>query len=164
VEKITVRVKRLPDEVEEWEHDLLLNRPDMIVSEFIFSGLPKPTLLEGRTVTENGYRGILFEFVNDWYEIMKIWDHDGGLVGYYCNINAPPVMFDGGYEITDLFLDLWVYPDLEYIVLDEEELVDAVEKDWINPGLEDKAQEVLAGLIDMVKRAEFPPKIVDEFD
>ncbi len=162
--KITVRVKRLPDDVEEWEHELLLDTPELIISEFTFSGLPKPSVLEGKIVTENGYRGILFEFVDEWYEIIKIWDHDGDLVGYYCNINAPPVMFDGGYEITDLFLDLWVYPDLECIVLDEDELLEAVERNLIDPELKEKAQKVLAGLVAMVKSGKFPPKIVDEYD
>jgi predicted RNA-binding protein associated with RNAse of E/G family len=164
VEKITVRVKRLPDEVDEWEHDLLLKGADMIISEFIFSGLPKPSVLEGKIVTENGYRGILFEFVNESYEIIKIWNHDGDLVGYYCNINEPPVMFDGGYEITDLFLDLWVYPDLEYFVLDEDELLDAVDRNWIEVAQKEKAQGVLAGLVAMVESGRFPPEIVDEYD
>lgn len=162
--KVTVRVKRLPDEVEEWEHELLLDNQEIIVSEFIFSGLPKPSVLEGRIVTENGYRGILFEFINEWFEIIKIWNHDGGFVGYYCNINAPPVTFDGGYEITDLFLDLWVFPDLEYIVLDENELLEAAKKDWIDTTLKEKAQEVLTRLVTMIENREFPPKIVDEYD
>jgi predicted RNA-binding protein associated with RNAse of E/G family len=164
VSKVTVRVKRLPDEVDEWEHELLLDTPEMIVSEFIFSGLPKPSELEGRIITENGYRGILFEFVNEWYEIIKIWNHDGDLVGYYCNINEPPVMFDGGYEVIDLFLDLWVYPDLEYFILDEDELLDAYERNWIDIDQKEKAREVLAGLVAMVKSGRFPPRIVDEYD
>jgi predicted RNA-binding protein associated with RNAse of E/G family len=164
VPKVTVRVKRLPEEVDEWEHELLLDNQEMIVSEFIFSGLPRPSVLDGRIVTENGYRGILFEFVNDWFEIIKIWNHDGGFVGYYCNINAPPVRFDGGYEITDLFLDLWVFPDMEYIVLDEDELLEAVERNWINVSLKEKAQEVLSKLMEMVETGEFPPRIVDEYD
>lgn len=162
--KITVRVKRLPDDVEEWEHELLLDTPELIISEFTFSGLPKPSVLEGKIVTENGYKGILFEFVDEWYEIIKIWDHDGDLVGYYCNINAPPVMFDGGYEITDLFLDLWVYPDLKYHILDEDELLEAVKTGLISNELSEKANDVLARLLKMVSDGRFPPEILDEYD
>jgi predicted RNA-binding protein associated with RNAse of E/G family len=164
VPKVTVRIRRLPEEVEEWEHELLLDDQELIVSEFIFSGLPRPSVLKGRTVTENGYRGILFEFVKEWYEIIKIWNHDGGLVGYYCNINAPPIRFEGGYEITDLFLDLWVFPDLEYIILDEDELLEGAERGWISSSMKMKAQEVLTELVNTVESGKFPPEIVNEYD
>lgn len=162
--KVKVRIKRLPDDVEEWEHELLLDRPEMIISEFIFSGLPQPATVDGRTITENGYRGMLFEFVDDWYEIIKIWNHEGEFVGYYCNINFPPTRFEGGYEAIDLFLDLWVSPNLAYHILDEEELVEAVEMGLVDGKTELKAREVLKKLIDVVESGEFPPAIVNEYD
>jgi predicted RNA-binding protein associated with RNAse of E/G family len=47
----------------------------------------------------------------------------GRHTGYYCDIVTPPrPLDDGEVEVTDLFLDLWVSPDLGYEVLDEEEL------------------------------------------
>lgn len=162
--KIRVRIVRLPDDIAEWEHELLLDTPEMIISEFNFTGLPKPTVLKGRTICENGYRGMLFEFVREWYEIIKIWNHEGEFVGYYCNINRPPERFEGGYEATDLFLDLWVFPDMEYVILDEDELLEAVERGLIDNTTESKAKEVLNTLVNMVEGRNFPPRIVNEYD
>ncbi len=162
--KIKVRIVRLPDDKAEWKHDLILDTPEMIISEFNFSGLPKPSVIKRRTICENGYRGLLFEFVREWYEIIKIWDHDGEFVGYYCNINRPPKRFKGGYEAVDLFLDLWVFPDMEYVVLDEDELEDALEKGLIDDDAEQKAREVLSRLVNMVEGRNFPPVIVNEYD
>jgi predicted RNA-binding protein associated with RNAse of E/G family len=158
-----LRMRRLPEEVDEWEHVLLLDTPDLIISEFRFSGLERPTVLEGRTITENGYRGVLFEFAKEWYEIMKIWNFEGGLVGYYCNINTPPKRFEGGYEVTDLFLDLWVFPDLEHHVLDEDEFEVAIGKGWIDIENAEKARETLDHLVQRVKKGEFPPGVVEKY-
>lgn len=158
-----LRLIRLPDEVDEWEHELLLDTPELIISEFRFSGLERPTVLDGKTITENGYRGVLFEFVEEWYEIMKIWNHEGELVGYYCNINTPPERFEGGYEVTDLFLDLWVFPDLTYRVLDEDEFEVALAKGLIDEESAAKARKVLASLKKRVVEGNFPPDMTKEY-
>jgi predicted RNA-binding protein associated with RNAse of E/G family len=63
-------------------------------------------------------------------------------------------------EITDLFLDLWVSPDLRYKVLDEEELEDALEKGWIAKQLYEKSRIELEKLITSVKQGDFPPPLV----
>lgn len=66
-------------------------------------------------------------------------------------------MDDGDVELTDLFLDLWVSPDLKYKVLDEEELEEAFSKAWITKPLYDRAKKELRKLIGVVKRGKFPP-------
>lgn len=41
--------------------------------------------------------------------------------GWYCNINLSPQRTRDGFSFIDIDLDLWVYPDLTYDLLDEEE-------------------------------------------
>lgn len=161
--KIRIKLVRLPNSVEEWEHELLLDTSHMIVSRFVFSGLSEPMIREGRTLLENGYTGILFEFVNEWYEIIKVRNKKGELVGYYCNINRPPRRFKGGYEVVDLFLDMWVFPSMEYIILDEDELKQARVDGLIDDKTERKARETLSRLVNMVKSGNFPPIVVNEY-
>jgi predicted RNA-binding protein associated with RNAse of E/G family len=64
---------------------------------------------------------------------------------------------DGGIELTDLFLDLWVSPDLRYKVLDREELEEALRNGWIAKQLYAKAKEELNKLVKIVKQGKFPP-------
>jgi predicted RNA-binding protein associated with RNAse of E/G family len=71
---------------------------------------------------------------------------------------------DGGVELTDLFLDLWVSPDLRYLVLDEDELEEALNKGLITKQLYNKAKKELEGLIHMVKQERFPPHHVKELE
>ncbi len=56
-----------------------------------------------------------------WYNIFALYDEAGVLKGWYANI-CTPISFDGRtIRYTDLDLDLWVWPDHRYRVLDEEE-------------------------------------------
>lgn len=56
-----------------------------------------------------------------WYNIFALHDAHGGLKGWYANI-CTPITFDGQViRYTDLDLDLWVWPDRGYRVLDEED-------------------------------------------
>jgi predicted RNA-binding protein associated with RNAse of E/G family len=67
---------------------------------------------------------------------------------------------DGGIELTDLFLDLWVSPDLRLKVLDEDELENAYSKGWIAKRLYEKAKEELKKLVKTVNERRFPPYAV----
>ncbi|MXY27110.1 DUF402 domain-containing protein, partial [Candidatus Poribacteria bacterium] len=73
--------------------------------------------------------------------------------GYYCDIMKPvkrTVDATGKlncFEITDLFLDLWVNPDGTYEIQDEDEFEEAVQGGAIDAELERKAWEVMKTLI-----------------
>ena len=73
------------------------------------------------------------------------------------------------FEITDLFLDLWVNPDGTYEIQDEDEFEEAVQGGMIDAKLERKAWEVMKTLIaeveaghleqrlqEIISRATFP--------
>jgi predicted RNA-binding protein associated with RNAse of E/G family len=118
-------------------------------------------VFDGKTVLTSGYQIVYFEMMRKWFSVGKIRDLNGKHTGYYCDIITPPrLLEDGALEITDLFLDLWVSPDLRYEVLDEEELEDAVEKGWITKQLYEKSRIELAKLVTSVKRGDFPPPLV----
>ena len=109
----------------------------------------------------SGYQIVYFEMMKKWFSVGKIRDLDGKHTGYYCDIITPPrLLEDRVVEITDLFLDLWVSPDLRYEVLDEEELEDALEKGWIAKQLYEKSRIELGKLVTSVKRGDFPPRLV----
>jgi protein associated with RNAse G/E len=61
-----------------------------------------------------------------WYNIFEIHDRDdGSLKGWYCNIGRPAIFKDANKLLyDDLALDLWVTPDGEQFILDEDEFAD----------------------------------------
>ena len=61
-----------------------------------------------------------------WYNIFEIHDRDDGHIkGWYCNVSRPAVLKENNKLLyDDLALDLWVTPDGEQRVLDEDEFAD----------------------------------------
>lgn len=90
-------------------------------------------------------------FADRWYNIFQMHSaEDDALRGWYCNVTRPARLLPNAVYAEDLALDLMVYPDGRYIVLDEEEFTD------LKISAEDQAQAraALARLIAMVEAGE----------
>jgi predicted RNA-binding protein associated with RNAse of E/G family len=150
----------LPDNVLDLDDDLVYRSKGIIVGKSQIRSA-NSVVFDGKTVMASGYLIAYFEMMRKWFSVGKIRDPSGKHTGYYCDIISPPrLLEDGGIEITDLFLDLWVAPDLRYKVLDEEELENALEKRWITKPLYEKARIELEKLITSVRQGNFPPPLV----
>ena len=62
---------------------------------------------------------ILFYFKNNWYNIIAQLKKKG--IYYYCNIASPVIIEDKTIKFIDYDLDLRVFPDNSYKVLDRSE-------------------------------------------
>ncbi|MHB0989620.1 MAG: YbaK/EbsC family protein [Bellilinea sp.] len=61
-------------------------------------------------------------YTRRWFNIFEIHDRDSNSVkGWYCNVTRPAVLADGTLSYVDLALDLLVYPDGRWLLLDEDE-------------------------------------------
>lgn len=153
---VKVRYLRPGKQTREWMQQLILDDGGVVVSSFVFS-LNKPFAVEDRVVIKSGYRGILFDLFDRWFNVVKVYDGKR-LVGYYSDIRTPPERIKGGYEATDLFIDLWVDKSGECYVLDKDEF----EKSSLEPVLRRKTLGVLDDLLAMVDSSLYPPEEVDE--
>ena len=71
---------------------------------------------------ENGDRMIETFYTDRWYNVFEIRSRkDDWLKGWYCNIGYPAQLDEQGLSYRDLALDLLVYADGRYLVLDQEE-------------------------------------------
>jgi protein associated with RNAse G/E len=74
------------------------------------------------TVFMRGDRFVEHFFSDRWYNIFEIEAvGTGELKGWYCNVTRPALIEEDQVSAIDLALDLWVEPDGEMLVLDEEE-------------------------------------------
>jgi len=119
---------------------------------------------DDKTVLAQGYPITYFQFFSKWFTIVKVRNLNGEHTGYYCDIVVPPRLLDDGVELTDLFLDLWVSPDLRYKILDEHELEEALKKGWITKELYKRAKTELQKLIRTVEKGKFPPLLVKDLE
>lgn len=152
-----MRYVRLPNQVLDLYDELVYRSRTVIVGRSQITST-HTVVFDGEVVLAPGFQIIYFEFVRKWFTVGKIRNSQGRHTGYYCDITTPPrLLDDGGVELTDLFLDLWVSPDLRFKVLDEEELENALNMGWITKQLYEKAKQELRKLISDVEKRKFPP-------
>lgn len=78
------------------------------------------------------------------------------LKSWYCNINALPERTSDGYSFIDLDLDIWLYPDLSYDILDEDEYREHSTIYQYTAEMRETAEQALAQLKQCIGRVEFP--------
>jgi GrpB-like predicted nucleotidyltransferase (UPF0157 family)/predicted RNA-binding protein associated with RNAse of E/G family len=162
--RLHLRYIRLPNQVLEMYDDLVYQSRKVIVGRSQITSTHS-VVFYGKTVLQAGFPITYFELPGKWFSIVKVRDLNGEHTGYYCDITTPPKRCDDGtVEVTDLFLDLWVSPNLKRRVLDEEELEEALEKGWISRQLYQRAKKELKKLVALVEQKEFPPRSVRQLE
>lgn len=157
---VKVRYHRPGKETREWEQRLLADNEDMIVSSFVFR-LSKPFTPFGDTpLIKDGYYGVLFDLLDRWFNVVKIFDEQKRFIGYYSDIRSPPQRFEGGYKAEDLFIDFWVETDGTYYILDREEFEEAD----ISNECREKVEQTIEKIKEMIERGGYPPKEIKEFE
>ena len=174
METVTLTYKRPPNRVNHFQQELLYLDDEVIVTSQRVSP-SSPIVQNGETVLADNFAAVWFVFTGLWYDVGKVYNLNNEWTGYYCDILKPvkrSVDTNGKlnrFEITDLFLDLWINPDGTYEIQDEDEFEDAVQNGAIDTELERKALAVLKTLIteveaghverrlqEIISRAEFP--------
>ena len=161
--KIDLIYKRLPDNINHFEQPLLYEDQSVIVTTQQITP-STPIVIEDITVLGPNFWAIWFIFAKRWYDLGKIYNPQGEFTGYYCDIIKPMQKSGTQIEITDLFLDLWVTPELSYQILDRDEFVSARQNGWIKPKLANQAEQALNQLIDTIESTHFPPAPVKLFN
>ena len=151
-ETVTLTYKRPPNRVNHFQQELLyLDDAVIVTSQRVKPS--SPIVQKGQTVLADNFAAVWFVFTGSWYDVGKVYNLENEWTGYYCDIMKPVkrnVDVNGKlnrFEITDLFLDLWINPDGTYEIQDEDEFEEAVQKGAIDAALERKALEVLQALI-----------------
>lgn len=162
--RLHLRYIRLPAQVLEMYDDLVCQSRKVIVGRSQITSTHSIEF-DGKMVSQAGFPITYFELVGKWFSIVNVRNLRGEHTGYYCDITTPPKLLkDGSIEITDLFLDLWVSPDLRYRVLDQDELEEALKKGWISEQLHARAKRELKKLVASVETKDFPPRPVRQLE
>jgi GrpB-like predicted nucleotidyltransferase (UPF0157 family)/protein associated with RNAse G/E len=162
--RLHLRYIRLPAQILEMYDDLVYQSRNVIIGRSQVTSTHS-IRLGGKTVLEAGFPITYFELVGKWFNVVKVRNLRGEHTGYYCDISVPlKLLEDGSVEVTDLFLDLWVSPDLTYRVLDEDEMEEALKKGWISERLYTRAKRELEKLVAMVEMKDFPPQPVRQLE
>lgn len=143
-----------------WDEAVLLEIHD----EYLIFGNEKTKVTEadGRT-WRTKEPAVLFFFYKNWYNIIGQCKKNG--IYYYCNITSPFIIEEGAIKFIDYDLDLRVFPDGSFKILDRSEY--KYHKSIMNysENIDTIIKVELTNLINMVRKKElaFEPGIIESY-
>ena len=139
-----IKLNTQNEEVWRYQGRIIKQDPSSRLVEAFFNIDDRP--FHGITIRRDD-RSIELYFSDRWYNIFEIHDReDDRLKAWYCNITKPADFGHGKITYVDLALDLLVYPDGEYITLDQDEF-DALN---LEPMTSQKALNALENLKEII--------------
>jgi predicted RNA-binding protein associated with RNAse of E/G family len=98
-------------------------------------------------------------FFTEPFNLLEFRDTNGDLLGYYSDIGEPLVRLGPDtYQMIDLFLDIWLFPNGRLLELDWDEFEDAIEHQVITPAQANLAREAIKRLVLEVGQGTYPNK------
>ena len=158
---VKIHYRRLPDRITVYENELVHADDDVIVTLMRATPLARPVTVAGRTVLEHGAPAVWFTFPDAEYDVGRFHTTDQGYTGLYANV-ITPVEFVSRTEwhTTDLFVDVWAGADGTTVVLDEDELLAARAREWIDAGTAARARATAQRLLREYREGTWPPAVV----
>lgn len=158
-----IHYKRLPDDEQLFDQLVVLEREDVIVTLTDPIAMGAPMLVGGSPILEPGSRVVWFTFPGRWHDVGRFHRADGNFTGYYTNILTPPEIDGDVWHTTDLFLDLWLPAEGGVVLLDEDELADALGQGHLDAKLARRAEQEAEQVLAMVASGGWPPPVVREW-
>ena len=135
----------------EWDEAVLLDDQ----GEYLVFGNNKTKVLEsdGRS-WRTKEPAIMFFYKKKWYNVIGQIKPDG--IYYYCNMASPFILEDGAVKYIDYDLDLRVFPDGAFKVLDRGEYKYHKKKMHYPESIDTILKEDLSDLIELVRDKKIP--------
>jgi uncharacterized protein len=91
-----------------------------------------------------------------WFNIFRFHEPQGDLRNFYCNINQPPVLSGGVLDYVDLDIDVLLWKDFSFEILDLDEFEHNRNLFRYSDEMVFKCRESLDELLSMIKERKFP--------
>jgi predicted RNA-binding protein associated with RNAse of E/G family len=160
---LTFEYTILPDDVLRWRHWKLLEDREVLVSAFYDPELPRPLMAGDEMIVEGSFSGISYNFWDQWFNVISVYDEDLVFKGYYSDVLTPIQKTWTLVTTTDLFLDLFMFPDGRWKVVDEDEFEQALEKGLMDEGIARNARAAIEAMSEKARAGQWPPDIVKRF-
>lgn len=151
---ITIRSRKHDQKIRRtWTCDLLEHTDELIEAVGVFDlDVEHPGLgsIARGTVSHEFY------WPARWYNVFRFHEPDGRFRNYYCNISMPPTFADGFLDYVDLDIDVIVWEDLRYDVLDRDDFERNSSKYDYPPDVVKKVMDSLDELLDVIASRQFP--------
>lgn len=113
----------------------------------IWNELNEPWKESDTIIALPGYKWVTKWEVGKPYVITKFLDEKNNLIAVYCDVSRPVSEIKGGFEFIDLYLDVFQLPGQKPVLLDEDELNEAVSAKCITPEEATEARQIANSLM-----------------
>ncbi|MCG6955466.1 MAG: DUF402 domain-containing protein [Gemmatimonadetes bacterium] len=161
--RVRIHYLRPPQQMQVFDQRFVLDRDDVKVTLAEAMPFDAPMRIDGQVVLEHGSDVVWFTFPGLWHDIGRFHRADGTFTGIYANILTPPEMSDDEWHTTDLYLDVWLPPGGTAVLLDADELDEALGREWIDGPTADRARAEADRLLDAARAGSWPPPVVNEW-
>lgn len=101
-----------------WEAELIEQRDSLLIFKGEFAEEINHTDLG---VIRRGTISFEFYWLDRWYNVFRFHEPDGELRNFYCNVSHPPKLEENVLDYIDFDIDILVWKDFSYQILDLEE-------------------------------------------
>lgn len=96
-------------------------------------------------------------FFKEPFNLLIFREMDGTLLGHYSDIGEPAIQLSPTeFQMTDLFLDIWLFPDGRLLELDWDEFKEAIQKQLITSEQVQLARNAMQRLVDETAQGVYP--------
>lgn len=136
-----------------WTCELVEKDDGLIILEGVFErDVSHPQLGN----IERGTRSVEYFWPNRWYNIFKFHTPQGDLRNWYCNVNMPPSFINGTLDYVDLDIDIVVWPDMSFAILDRDEFEENARTFTYPLEISQNVEKAIAELLSMIETRSFP--------
>lgn len=97
-----------------------------------------------------------YYWLDRWYNIFRFHEPGGALRNFYCNVNMPPKFENGVLDYVDLDMDILVWKDFKYEILDAEEFEENAGKYKYSENLKQTVDLNVKEIINLIENRKYP--------
>lgn len=97
-----------------------------------------------------------FYWLDRCYNVFRFHEPDGSLRNFYCNINLPPTFENGVLDYIDLDIDILVWKNFKYEILDLDEFTENSEKYNYSENLKQIVDLNVKEVINLIENRKYP--------
>jgi protein associated with RNAse G/E len=136
-----------------WKANLIKETENLIIFEGIFDKEINHTQLG---VIKRGTTSYEYYWKKGWYNVFRFHEPEGEFRNFYCNINQPPVIENNVLNYIDLDVDILIWQDLTFEILDWDEFQANVERFNYSLKLQKKVRQSLNEILNLLENRYFP--------
>lgn len=151
---VTINSRKFDNQIHRsWQAELIERNDSLLIFLGIFETEVKHPKLG---VIRRGTLSYEFYWLDRGYNIFRFHEPDGSLRNFYCNINLPPQFENGTLDYVDLDVDVLVWADFKYEILDLEEFDENAKKYNYSEELKQDVDANVKELTELIEKRRYP--------